>query len=56
MTEPQPGDPDFFTRFTLSDDILADAFGPAGGTEPPRVTRRPRPPDGDGADPGPDKA
>ena len=38
---PDPGDPDFFARFTLSDDILDAAFGPTGGTPPPRVIRRP---------------
>ena len=37
---PEPGDPDFFARFTLSDDILDAAFGPTGGTPPPRVVRR----------------
>lgn len=37
---PEPSDPDFFARFTLSDDILDAAFGPTGGTPPPRVVRR----------------
>ena len=40
-SRPEPGDPDFFARFTLSDDILDAAFGPAGGTPPPRVVRGP---------------
>ena len=38
---PDPGDPDFFARFTLSDDILDAAFGPVGGTPAPRVVHRP---------------
>jgi hypothetical protein len=37
---PEPGDLDFFARFTLSDDILDAAFGPTGGTPPPRVVHR----------------
>jgi hypothetical protein len=41
-SRPEPGDPDFFARFTLSDDILDAAFGAAGGTPPPRVLRRVR--------------
>ena len=41
-SRPEPGDPDFFARFTLSDDILDAAFGAAGGTPPPRVLRRGR--------------
>ena len=40
-SRPEPADADFFARFTLSDDIRAAAFGPAGGTPPPRVIRRP---------------
>ena len=41
-SRPEPGDPDFFARFTLSDDILDAAFGASGGTPPPRVLRRGR--------------
>jgi hypothetical protein len=51
-SRPEPGDQDFFARFTLSDDIRAAAFGPAGGTPPPRVGRRPG---GHGAEPVPTK-
>ena len=35
-SRPDPADADFFARFTLSDDILDAAFGPTGGTPPPR--------------------
>ena len=41
-SRPDPADPDFFARFTLTDDIRAAAFGPAGGTPPPRVVHRPQ--------------
>ncbi len=41
-SRPEPGDSDFFARFTLSDDILDAAFGASGGTPPPRVLRRGR--------------
>ena len=41
-SRPEPDAPDFFARFTLSDDILDAAFGAAGGTPPPRVLRRGR--------------
>lgn len=36
-SRPDPGDANFFARFTLSRDILDAAFGPEGGTPPPTV-------------------
>ena len=36
---PDPEDPDFFAKYTAPQAIRDFAFGPAGGTPPPRVVR-----------------
>lgn len=43
---PDPDDPDFFAKYTMPQAIRDFAFGPSGGTPPPRVVRavrRPKP-------------
>ena len=43
---PDPDDPEFFAKYTMPQAIRDLAFGPSGGTPPPRVigrARRPRP-------------
>ena len=42
-SRPDPADADFFARFTLSDDILDAAFGPAGGDTTTTSHSPPRP-------------
>lgn len=48
-----PDDPEFFAKYTMPEAIRNFAFGPAGGTPPPRVVRSARrsQPAGDGDDP-----
>jgi len=36
---PDPEDPDFIAKYTMPAAIREYAFGPSGGTPPPRVTR-----------------
>lgn len=40
---PDPDDPEFFAKYTMPEAIRNFAFGPAGGTPPPRVVRSGRP-------------
>jgi hypothetical protein len=40
---PDPDDPEFFAKYTMPEAIRNFAFGPAGGTPPPRVVRSSRP-------------
>ena len=36
---PQPDDPEFFSKYSAPQGLLDWAFGPNGGTPPPRVTK-----------------
>lgn len=53
---PDPDDPAFFAKYTMPQSLRDYAFGPSGGTPPPRVVRsasRRARSSGDGTDSGP---
>ena len=47
---PDADDPEFFAKYTMPQGIRDFAFGPSGGTPPPRVVRPRRPKPSAGAD------